>query len=412
MSCERKKNNLYLTCKSNKHLYLRFLFAAGLFDSFVLVNVFPAFVSAMLFVVFLLFVPESPRFLSSKGEVDEAKSILLKFKSIDRDVENDMQIWSGAYHRNGIFNALKQDLSIKQAVPLFGLFMFEQLIGAVSILFYLNKILTLTGKFRFDHTFHGGLSMWMEHTRLYFNFLFSFFLSHSFILTGWCCCESIVCGSCAESDYSPEVTAIICGSIFTFSVFISNFMKFEFTSIRSHLMWSSNLMGISLCLLGYYCHYQGTFGHIYTEDYRQLPWLCLGMFYFLYATGPYRLTHVYAEQIIPKKCYFSIRCLLSTTSWCLIYAITRMLPRLIDIIGVGWLFWFMAIMCTFMAAFVKLFVPDVKRLPEELKLVDSSESYSEAWVIFISTYAKMDAAINFIIDTIGTCMSACERVPV
>lgn len=137
-------------------------------------------------------------------------------------------------------------------------------------------------------------------------------------------------------------------------------------------------MAISLCLLGYYCHYQGTFGHIYTEDYRQLPWLCLGMFYFLYATGPYRLTHVYAEQVIPKKCYFSIRCLLTATSWCLIYTITRMLPRLIDMIGVGWLFWFMATMCVFMAAFVKWFVPDVKRLPEELKLVDSSESFSEA----------------------------------
>lgn len=204
--------------------------------------------------------------------------------------------------------------------------------------------------------------------RLYFYLIFNAHapsLSSCFIL-------------CAESDYSPEVTAIICGGVFALSVLLSNFVKFGFASIRSHLMWSSNLMAISLCLLGYYCHYQGTFGHIYTEDYRQLPWLCLGIFYFLYATGPYRLTHVYAEQMIPKKCYFSIRCLLTATSWCLIYTITRMLPRLIDIIGVGWLFWFMAIMCIFMAAFVKLFVPDVKRLPEEFKLVDSSESFSEA----------------------------------
>lgn len=113
----------------------------------MLVNVFPAFVSALLFVLFLLFAPESPRFLASKGEIDEAKSILLKFKSIDRDVENEVQIWSGAHHKNGILNGLKEDIGIKNAVPLFGLFMFEQLIGAVSILFYLNKILTLTGKF-------------------------------------------------------------------------------------------------------------------------------------------------------------------------------------------------------------------------------------------------------------------------
>lgn len=112
----------------------------------MLVNVFPAIVSAILFVMCLLWVPESPRYLASKGEIDEAKSILLTFKSIDRDVENEMQIWSGAHHKNGILNALKQDIGLKYAVPLFGLFMFEQLIGAVSILFYLNKILTLTGK--------------------------------------------------------------------------------------------------------------------------------------------------------------------------------------------------------------------------------------------------------------------------
>lgn len=131
--------------------FFLFVSFAGLFDSFLLVNVFPAIVSAILFVVFLLFVPESPRFLSSKGKIDEAKSILLKFKSIDRDVENEMQIWSGTHQQNGILNALKQDFGIAYAVPLFGLFMFEQLIGAVSILFYLNKILTLTGKFCFDH---------------------------------------------------------------------------------------------------------------------------------------------------------------------------------------------------------------------------------------------------------------------
>lgn len=148
----------------------------------MLVNVFPAFVSAVLFLVFLLFVPESPRYLSSKGEVDVAKSILLKFKSIDRDVENEMQIWAGAHHKNGMFNALKQDLGLKHAVPLFGLFVFEQLIGAVSILFYLHKILTLTGKFRFDHAYSMSLSMSVQYTSLfYFIFNTYAFLSRLFI---------------------------------------------------------------------------------------------------------------------------------------------------------------------------------------------------------------------------------------
>lgn len=80
------------------------------------------------------------------------------------------------------------------------------------------------------------------------------------------------------------------------------------------------------------------------------------------------------DAIIPKHHHFTVRCLLTSTSWACIYGVTRILPGLIDMIGVGWVFWYMAIMCGLMAVFANAFVPHVKRVAEEGKLVESSSS--------------------------------------
>lgn len=185
----------------------------------------------------------------------------------------------------------------------------------------------------------------------------------------------------ADGEFEPEIAAILCGGVFAVSILLQYFLSIGNSStIKANLMWSTNLMALILGLLGAYCHFQGSFGIVYTEDYRHVPLICLAFFYFFFANGPYRLSNEYAEQIIPKKCYFTVRCLLTAISWILIYVITRMLPQLVDNIGVGWLFWFMATMCLFMSVFVKLFVPDLNKLPEEFRLMvdNSSESNSEA----------------------------------
>lgn len=292
----------------------------------------------------VLCMPESPRFHAMHGRYDLAKGVLLKFKSIDRETENDLKTWNETSSKKRVLGIFKDAFSVKYALPLFGLFAFEQLIGAISILFYLQKILTLTGKWRLN-----GVAREEANGNL------------------------IV----SEGEYSPEVTAVLCTSIFVCSVILPNIVDYEIP-IKRYLMWSTNLMAVSLLALGVYCHYQGSFGHEYTEDHKYLPLLCLGVFFFFFATGPYRLTHEYAENIIPKKDYFTVRCMLSVISWGLIYGITRILSSLIDFIGVGWLFWYMAFMCIFMSIFVRIFMPEIKRNADECKLVDStSGSFSE-----------------------------------
>lgn len=184
-----------------------------------------------------------------------------------------------------------------------------------------------------------------------------------------------------DGEFAPGTMTIICGFVFGVGVIMQNFFNSTNNDvlIKNYLMWSSNLMAIILCALGAFCHFQGTFDLNYTENYKNIPLILLSLFYFTFGIGIYRYTNEYSEQIIPKKCYFTVRCLMIAVSWFMIYLITRILSQLIDNIGVGWLFWFMSTTCVLMSVFIKLFLPSSSKVLEEIRLIDNiSESCSEA----------------------------------
>lgn len=170
------------------------------------------------------------------------------------------------------------------------------------------------------------------------------------------------------------MTAILCCSIFTAGIAFPNWCSY-IGKTKTVLVWSSSCMAVSLGALGIYCHYQGTFGEI--DDYKVMPLVLLGLFYFCFAIGPHSFTWQYVQETIPVEYFFNIRNLLVAVSWLVIFAITRALPRLIDVIGVGWLFWYMSLMCLFLTIFSAVIVPEQKKLPEERKLVYAGESSSE-----------------------------------
>lgn len=90
--------------------------------------------------------PESPRYLCATGRDDEAKETIKKFKTIDGCVEYDMRMWGNMPRPTALATPFRSDIGLKDLMPVFGIVIFEQLIGAVSILFYMQKILNLTSK--------------------------------------------------------------------------------------------------------------------------------------------------------------------------------------------------------------------------------------------------------------------------
>lgn len=81
-----------------------------------------------------------------RGNTTEAKEVLTQFKIDERDVQSDLQLWTKLHHKIGYLSVFKEHFGIIYAIPVFGLYIFEQLIGAVPILFYLDKIFELTGE--------------------------------------------------------------------------------------------------------------------------------------------------------------------------------------------------------------------------------------------------------------------------
>lgn len=81
-----------------------------------------------------------------RGNTTAAKEILTKFKMDERDVQSDLNLWTSSHYKVSYLSVFKENFGIAYAIPVFGLYVFEQLIGAVPILFYLHKIFNFTGK--------------------------------------------------------------------------------------------------------------------------------------------------------------------------------------------------------------------------------------------------------------------------
>lgn len=152
----------------------------------------------------------------------------------------------------------------------------------------------------------------------------------------------------------------------------------RFFNNKNGLLRSIKCMAIILGLLGLFCILQGTLSPDNMEDYNFIPILLLVLVYFFYSIGPQRFANEYAEIIIPKKCYFIVRCMLVSISWLLIFIITKTIPYLIRFIGVGYLFGFMAVMCVLMSIFVRMFVIDVDQMSDKSRLVDNTSSCSNS----------------------------------
>lgn len=149
----------------------------------------------------------------------------------------------------------------------------------------------------------------------------------------------VVCAAFVVSTSLPHLTGIRCKS-------------------RATMIWCCCVMATVMMALGAHCHMLGSFDRYRDQEFHRMwPIYLLGLFYAAYAVGPFRLTWHFAKRMVPADVYFTVRSALVAVSWLATFAVTRILPRLIDEVGVGWLFWYMSTMCVGAAVFVYHFVP-------------------------------------------------------
>lgn len=288
--------------------------AAGMFLQFIavyfgemhLINIVSGIAPVLLFIAFI-FLPESPRYLCIKGQTNAAKEVLRKFREIGDEVEADIHVWCNKKLEDTTFRyILRNPSDMRRLLPTFALIIFDQLIGAWAAFFYMSWIFRVTG-----------------------------------------------------GEYTQDVTTIIIAGIFLLSIPSMKFLGISLSDKKT-LITTGIMMSIALIILGLYLHERGSYGNV--EDYGYLPLVCYGIFIYLYGIGMCRISWKYIRILTPKRRYFAIRALCTALSWLMITIFTRTYPRLIETVGVGWLFWFMAFSCFLLSIFTIIFIPDLDSL--------------------------------------------------
>lgn len=134
-------------------------------------------------------------------------------------------------------------------------------------------------------------------------------------------------------------------------------------------------MFVCYAALGGYCHWVGaTFNR---PEHGYLPLALFSIQTIFYAIGPLRISINYLQAMSNDSNIFIGRLIYSSVTWLAALISTGVFPILIDYVGAGWIFWYMAIICKLCYFFIKYFLPELNHTVVESKILENDKSSSE-----------------------------------
>ncbi|CRK89024.1 CLUMA_CG002519, isoform A [Clunio marinus] len=315
------------------------LFGLGIFTQYFIDLVTPlqhswiVFALALLFFVICCLIPESPRYqafreMEVENTYDFEKAVRLhKLFNVE-----DLQRKS----LKDLFNELKK-LNLLSVI---GLFLVEQFIGGISILFYMKHFSQLTG---------GHLS--------------------------------------------PEMMATTVGVTLIFSIPLSKLVKFSrITSIRKQIISSSMVILSCMAILAVFCVTEGSVGYkLNMNGVDLVPVAAFVIVTFFYVVGISRNLLLIMQQILSSYALqLHLRTLSIAVTWFFIFAMTKLLPQLLYLVGVGYFYCYMVVFALIALIFL------CKIIPSSLNLeVDrATPSVMETSLVMASSVASETPSAN------------------
>ncbi len=256
-------------------------------------------IPALLFLILLLFIPESPRWLASKGKSEDATLILEKLNGKEQATKLLKEIEESFLNEKGTFKELFQPGLRKAMIVGIFLALFSQITGINAIIYYAPEIF-----------------------------------------------KSVGFGT--ESAMFQTVIIGIVNTLFTFVAiaFIDKLGR------RTLLLWG--ISGMIICL--------GAVGLLFYLDLSSGPWLLLFILGFIasfaMSLGP--IPWVLISEIFPTKIRGIAMSISILMVWIGVVLITQLTPMLLDGIGGAFTFWVFMINAIILLIFTYKMIPETK----------------------------------------------------
>ncbi|XP_063704252.1 facilitated trehalose transporter Tret1-like [Culicoides brevitarsis] len=291
--------------------------------STILMIIFPIFA-----VLGFAFFPESPQTLVHQQNYAKARKILQVWlaEKEENEIMSKMQSWSIAEQRGGGDGALrvmfKSRSWVETLVPLFGLVIFEALLGVMAIMFYLKPIV-----FAID--------------------------SDGFLPIS---CQLIAI--CAAMLLGMHLKPLLCCHL----------------NAKSQLLFGITIIFLNFGLLGTFYHTTNLGITALRDNLPYLPVVCFTAIGMTYTCSITSGIQTYLKTLTLPHTRFACRATSHAIAWLITGILCAELSHVIWYIGVGWLFYNMAIISVFMMCFVLLLLP---RLIKDVMVIDVASDGSE-----------------------------------
>jgi SP family arabinose:H+ symporter-like MFS transporter len=256
-------------------------------------------IPAIIFLVFLLFVPESPRWLSKMGKKDQSLKILQNINGNDiaREIQNEIEE-TLKEEKGSIGELFAPGMRMAMIVGIF-LAAFSQITGINAIMYYAPEIFRSVG----------------------------------------------------FGTESALTQTVIIGSVNVLFTFVALWL-IDKTGRKTLLLYG--VSGMTLCLFG--------LGLIFYLDLVSGPWVLIFILGYIasFAASLGPIPWVIISEIFPTKTRGVAMSISILILWISVYLVTQFFPILLESIGGAFTFWIFMINAVFLVLFVWKVVPETK----------------------------------------------------
>lgn len=156
-------------------------------------------------------------------------------------------------------------------------------------------------------------------------------------------------------------------------IFLTPIMYYKLNP-KSSLLLSIVILFTAFSLLGTYYHTTNLGFSTLSDNYPYFPILCFTTIALVYTSGVVPNIHTYIHVLTVQHNRFAVQTITYATSWLITSILCAELNHVIWYIGIGWLFYNIAIISVFMLCFIILLMP---RLIKDVIVIDVVNDGSE-----------------------------------